>query len=212
MTIVLYFGSGSPFAWRVMLALEHKGLAYEARRLSFDRQETRSAEFLAINPRGRVPTLVHDGWPLRESLVILEYLEDAFPAPALLPTAPRARAHARLLARETDEFVGPLIARVMRQTLMRKGEPDPAELAAATAELARELQRLEDGLTGEWLVERLGLADFAVYSQLRMVRRVGERMPEHSLDHLLGPRLAAWMARIEALPYHARTIPPHWKQ
>jgi hypothetical protein len=94
LTLVLYFGCDPPFAWRVMLALEHKPLADEARRLRFDRQETRSANFLAINPQGRVPTLVPDGSPLCASLTIMAYLEDAYPAPPLRPAAPRLRATA----------------------------------------------------------------------------------------------------------------------
>ena len=74
MALTFYYGSGSPFAWRVWLALEHKQIAYELKVLSFDRGDTRTPEFLAINPRGRVPTIVHDGFKLWESLAILEYL------------------------------------------------------------------------------------------------------------------------------------------
>src|SRR4051812_11271296 len=109
MSVVFYYGSGSPFAWRVWLALEHKGLAYEAKRLSFDKHEPRTPEFLALNPRGKIPTIVHDGWPLRESSVILEYLEEAFPSPRLLPSEPRARAQARLIAHEADAILQPVL-------------------------------------------------------------------------------------------------------
>ena len=66
MALTFYFGSGSPFAWKVWLALEHKGIAYTPKRLSFDADETRKPEFLAINPRGRVPTIVDDGFALYE--------------------------------------------------------------------------------------------------------------------------------------------------
>ena len=51
----LYYGSGSPYAWRVQLALEHKALAYERKVLSFSAGDTRKPEFLALNPRHRVP-------------------------------------------------------------------------------------------------------------------------------------------------------------
>ena len=70
MALVFHYGSGSPFAWRVWLALEHKGVAYEARRARFDRDDTRSPAFLAVNPRGKVPAIEHDGFALRESAVI----------------------------------------------------------------------------------------------------------------------------------------------
>ena len=58
MAIVLYYGSGSPFAWRVQLALEHKALAYERKVLSFSAGDTRKPEFVALNPRHRVPVIV----------------------------------------------------------------------------------------------------------------------------------------------------------
>ena len=65
-----YYGSGSPYAWKVWLALEHKQLEYDLKLLSFDRGETRAPEFRALNPRGKVPTLVDDGLVLWESSAI----------------------------------------------------------------------------------------------------------------------------------------------
>jgi glutathione S-transferase len=213
MSLVLYFGSGSPFAWRVQLALEHKGIAYEARRLLFDRGDTRSAEYRAINPRGKVPTIVHDGQPLRESGVILEYLEEVWPEPPLLPREPLARARVRLLAREADDWLGTPLRRLFGQTLFRpKGDGDATEIAAARNELEAELARWEELLVGDWLAGALSLADFTLYPHLRLLRRVGERLPQHSADALIGPRLGAWMGRVEALPYYARTLPPHWRE
>ena len=80
MPLVLYYGSGSPYAWRVQLALEHKALPYELKVLSFSAGDTRKPEFLALNPRHRVPVLVHDDFVLYESNAIVEYLDEAFPA------------------------------------------------------------------------------------------------------------------------------------
>jgi hypothetical protein len=53
--LTFYYGSGSPYAWRVWLALEIKGFAYEMKTLSFDAGEHKQPGFLALNPRGRVP-------------------------------------------------------------------------------------------------------------------------------------------------------------
>ena len=55
MALTLYWGSGSPFSWRVLLAMEHKGLQYESQLLHFDKQEQQSPQMLKMNPRGRVP-------------------------------------------------------------------------------------------------------------------------------------------------------------
>src|SRR5262245_31313713 len=57
MAIDVYWGSGSPYSWRVLLALEHKGLAYESHVLHLGMQEHKAPHMLAINPRGRVPVL-----------------------------------------------------------------------------------------------------------------------------------------------------------
>jgi glutathione S-transferase len=212
MSLIFWYGSGSPFAWRVWLALEHKGVPYEARRLHFDKGETRAPAFLAVNPRGKVPAISHDGWHLHESGVILEYLDEAFPEPTLLPGNAHRRALARLIAREADEVLYPMLRRLVAQTLFKpKGDGDPAEIAAAREALAPELARLEDSLDGDWLAGALSLADFTLYPHLRMLRRIGERMPQHDAGALIGPRLAAWMGQVEALPYYERTTPPHWR-
>ena len=77
---LLYYGSGSPYAWRVQLALEHKALPYERKVLSFSAGDTRKPEFLALNPRHRVPVLVDGDFVLYESNAIVEYLDEAYPA------------------------------------------------------------------------------------------------------------------------------------
>ena len=60
MSLTFYYGSGSPYAWKVWLTLEHKAIPYEFRLLSFDRGDTKAPAFLDVNPRGRVPTFVDD--------------------------------------------------------------------------------------------------------------------------------------------------------
>ena len=57
MALELYWGSGSPYSWRVLLALEYKRLAYDSHLLQFSKQEHKSPQMLRMNPRGRVPVL-----------------------------------------------------------------------------------------------------------------------------------------------------------
>ena len=99
MAIILYYGSGSPYAWRVQLALEHKALPYERKVLSFSAGDTRKPEFLALNPRHRVPVIVDDDFVLYESNAIVEYLDEAYPATGapLFPGDARTRALVRRL-------------------------------------------------------------------------------------------------------------------
>ena len=57
MALEFYWGSGSPYSWRVLLALEYKGVPYESHVLQFSKQEHKSPQMLRMNPRGRVPVL-----------------------------------------------------------------------------------------------------------------------------------------------------------
>ncbi len=75
MALELYWGSGSPFAWRVMLMLELKGLAYQSTLLEFSKGDHKAARFLKLNPRGKVPVLKDDDFVLNESLAIMAYLD-----------------------------------------------------------------------------------------------------------------------------------------
>src|SRR5947207_6464503 len=83
MAIEIFWLSGSPFAWRVLLALEVKGLPYQSRLLERSKGEQRSPEFLAMNPRGQVPVLRDGAVTVRESIAILAYLDRQYPEPPL---------------------------------------------------------------------------------------------------------------------------------
>ena len=75
MDVLLYWGSGSMPSRRVQLALAVKGVPYEGKLLSFSAGETRTPEFKKLNVRGKVPTIVADGFVLSESLAILAWLD-----------------------------------------------------------------------------------------------------------------------------------------
>lgn len=92
-SLILYFAPGSS-SMAVHIALHEIGMPFEARPLSFARQETRTASFLAINPAGKVPTLLIDGRPLTEVAGCLFYLAKRYPEAALLPTDIETQAHA----------------------------------------------------------------------------------------------------------------------
>lgn len=213
MALVFHYGSGSPFGWKVWLALEHKQIPYEFRLLSFDRGDLRTPEFLAVNPRGQVPAIVDDGFALWESHAIVEYLEERYPPRPLLPAAPRQRATVRRLMLEADHHLFDAQSDLMAATLFRKADDpeDAAKIAAGQDKLLAELARWDELLTGDYLASALSLADFAVYPYVRQIRRIDERQPKNGLGRRMPQRLAAWMRRIEELPCYAKTIPPHWK-
>src|SRR5512147_1663020 len=94
--LILYDAPGSPCARRVRVALLEKGRRWTTRLVDLTRMEQKRPEYLALNPNGVVPTLVHGDRVLYESNVITEYVDDVFPGPRLYPTDPWARAQAKM--------------------------------------------------------------------------------------------------------------------
>lgn len=213
MSLTFYFGSGSPFAWKVWLALEHKGIPFEAKRLSFDNDDTKSPAFLAVNPRGRVPAIVDDGFALWESSAIIEYLEERYPERPLLPKSIQARATVRRIVNEADNYLSAASSELVEQAVYLTAAERVAEkTAVAKKGMMEELTRLEKCLTGDFLVGDIGLADYAAYPYVRMAQRAEDRSPGLGVARADMPKsISAWMSRIETLPYFERTIPPHWK-
>ncbi len=213
MTLTFYCGSGSPFAWKVWLTLEHKQIPYDFKLLSFDRGDLRTPEFRAINPRGQVPAIVDNGFALWESTAIVEYLEERYPQQPLLPRDAAGRATVRRLMFEADNHLYAAQSDLTNATLYRAADAaeDSAVIAGGQEKLLEELRRWDALLTGEYLAGPLSLADFTAYPYLRIVRRIDDRQPKNGLGNRMPARLQAWMQRIEALPCYAKTIPPHWK-
>lgn len=94
----LYTYYRSTAAFRVRIALNIKGLAYESVSRHLRKGEHRTAEFFELNPQGLIPALDDDGRIISQSLAIIEYLEEKYPEPALLPRDPADRASVRSLA------------------------------------------------------------------------------------------------------------------
>ena len=93
----LYQNWRSSAAYRVRLALNYKGLSYEQVAIDLRKGDQRRPEFLKINPQGLVPVLEDDGIVLTQSLPILNYLEERYPEPALLPKDLPGRATSRAI-------------------------------------------------------------------------------------------------------------------
>lgn len=213
MALTFYYGSGSPYAWKVWLSLEHKGVAYEAKRLTFDPDQTKTPEFLKINPRGRVPAIVDDGFALYESNAICEYLDERTPAKPLLPKDVKARALARRLTGEADAYLGVIVGELSDAALYVKPEErDAKRIAEAKAKVQEELARWSGALNGDHFAGDLGLADYAAFPWIRMLVRIEERAAGLGFKPQdLPANIAGWVKRIEALPTYEKTIPPHWK-
>jgi glutathione S-transferase len=170
---------------------------------------------MALNPRGRVPTLVDGDFAIWESTAIVEYLDDRWPERPLLPRDARERARVRRIAMEADFELDAAMNDMARATFRAPaGARDPALLERGRAAATALIARLEADVRGPFFAgAEPGMADFTVYPMLAMIRRIATRFDADRVPdgYPFGPRVAEWMQRIEALPYFERTYPPHWR-
>ncbi|GJM98109.1 hypothetical protein PR202_ga15086 [Eleusine coracana subsp. coracana] len=190
----------SPFGQRCRIALAEKGLSYES-----SEQElfgAKSELLLRANPvHKKVPVLLHDGRPVAESLVIVQYIDEAFPCtgPALLPADPYARARARFWAAYSDQ-----VFEVGKRVWQLKGE----ERKQAREEFVRVLKNL-DGELGEkpfFGGEAFGFVDLALVPFMPWLPSY-ERYGEFSVAEV-PPRLAAWTRRCGERESVAKSLYP----
>lgn len=146
--LCLYHAGPSVSAIKVRLVLHEKNLPWQSRLVHVHRGEQFTAEYRKLNPNAVVPTLVHDGRPIIESTVIIEYLEDTFPEPPLLPRDSYQRAMARLWMKKVDDYLhaacnASTFAIAFRPILLRKKtrEELEARFAAIPDPNMRERQR-----------------------------------------------------------------------
>jgi glutathione S-transferase len=103
--LALYHDWDSVHSFKVRMCLAEKQADYDSRRVELLRFEHLRPEYLALNPNGVVPTLIHDGHVLFESSVINEYLDEVLPDPPLAPRDPYRRAKMRILIRLQDDVL-----------------------------------------------------------------------------------------------------------
>jgi glutathione S-transferase len=215
MSLLLYYGSGSPFAWRAQLALEHKALPYELKVISFSAGDTRKPEFLALNPRHQVPVLVDGDFVLYESNAIVEYLDEAFPATGapLFPGDTRTRALIRRLVLEVDNYFAVAANPLLEEVFFKKPEERDLQIVAkARTAVVDEIAMFTKAMRGDFMAGPLSAADFALYPLVAFLPRAEMKLPDLDAAGMLTPALRAWKARMEALPFFERTVPPHWKK
>ncbi|MBL8548781.1 MAG: maleylacetoacetate isomerase [Hyphomonadaceae bacterium] len=196
MTLIDYWRSGT--SHRTRIALHLKGLAFEHRTIDLRVGAQASAEYTALNPQALVPTLITDGAVLTQSPAILEWLEEVYPVPPLLPADPAARAQVRAIAAAVACDIHPLgNLRVLKYLRAEMGQDE----AAATAFARRWIELGFEAITkllvaspgGPWAWgERPTLADCCLVPQLYAA------IDRHKLA--LSPRLAAIYAASETHP------------
>src|SRR5262245_43160204 len=102
--LLLYHSRASVASIKVRLVLSEKGLPWQGKILNLHRGDQFQPEYRKINPNAVVPTLVNDGLSIAESTIIIAYLDEAFPSPALMPAEPYQRAVARAWMKRVDDL------------------------------------------------------------------------------------------------------------
>jgi len=210
--IRFYYGSGSPFAWRVQLALEEKGIDYEPVLLSFQDGDLKKPDYLRLSPHGKVPAITDGELSLYESQAILEYLEERYPKPPLLPADAAARALVRVEELECVSYLAETFVRVARQAFFTPAEQrDEKALADARAEVAAQLAKLEarcKARGGPFVMgQTLTRADTTWLPFVEISARGGI-----ALDARAMPWLVAWRDRMRSRPSYEHSYPPHWRK
>jgi len=220
MAIELYWGSGSPYSWRVMLALEWKKTPYASNMINFSKGEHKAPSFLALNPRGKVPVLKDGDIVLYETLAIMNYLERKQPDPALFGRTATETANVYREVSECFYYFEQPAFEVIAPVFFGGVDEKAAAMKVAAETLHKELSRLEKILTTtNWLVgDKLSAADIWWYPEIMLLERAGAKDVAKPLNLDLGSiakrysAIGRWQKRIEAQPGYERTYPPHWKQ
>lgn len=218
---------------KVRLTLHEKDIPFTDTRLDFRKKEHLSPEYLKLNPNGVVPTLVHDGRPVIDSSVIMEYLDEQFPDHPLIPTDSYDRArmrgwlryieevpttairipsfnrvfvrHSRDLS-EADRVDNAAVRPLRKHFYQRMGRDgfDEAEYDASIDRLRQTLERMHTALAGnDWL-----LGNDLTLADYCVVPTI-DRMVDLGLGHLWADlrNVARWWSAIQARPAFRKTYP-----
>ncbi|KZT62928.1 glutathione S-transferase [Calocera cornea HHB12733] len=196
--LVFYAGWFCPFVQRVWLALEEKHIPYQYKE---ENPYKKDADFLEVSPKGLVPAIKWRGKPLHESLVILNFLEDAYAdTPPLLPKDPYARAQAALAIDHVSKAVVPAFYRLLQRQ-------DAEEQADARTELEGALRRFGEmaDVEGPFFAGGgVGMADLVCAP---WVARFPILEKHRGWDASgISPRFSRWMSAITARPAYVATL------
>ncbi|XP_027159846.1 glutathione transferase GST 23-like [Coffea eugenioides] len=193
----------SPYALRIVWALKLKGIEYET---IFEDLTNKSPSLLQYNPtHGKVPVLVHDGKPVCESLVILEYVDETWKHNPLLPQDPYEKSMARFWANFGDDK---LMKSISQLFIAHEKDQDVAAVAAL-----ENLKLVEEQLKGKKFFhgETIGYLDLAFGWIANLVSILEEIMSLKLVDGERFPHLSSWIQHFIDAPVIRDCWPPRDK-
>jgi|SoiMethySBSTD1v2_1073268.scaffolds.fasta_scaffold104441_3 glutathione S-transferase len=190
----LYDFPMSPRARKPRIVLAEKGLQYEKINVDITKDEQKKPEYLAINPYGKVPALQDNGINVYESTIIMEYLNDKYPTPQLLPIDPGQRARARVLMHYGDNPYDGALGTIVGQVFFKpKGQADQEVIAKAKQDLNACFERLERELGSQdyLLGSQFTLADICFITWAPLFGPLQIEIPNHC------SRVQTWFKRMQ---------------
>ena len=185
------YTASTPNGWKVSVTLEELGLEYQIHKIILQDQQQKEAGYLAINPNGRIPTLVDDGFAVFESGAIMIYLAEKMGR--LMPTDVKGRSEVIQWLMFQMSGIGPMMgqANVFFRSMEEK---IPAAISRYQNESRRLFEVLDRQLDhSEWLAKNFSIADIANWCWVRLYFWSGV-----SLDGL--DNLQRWLEAMEARP------------
>jgi len=202
--ITLYTAPLSGNGRKVHMLLEEAGVSYQLSKLDLMKGEQKNPEYLQLNPNGKVPTLVDDGFVLWESNAILLYLAEKFPAAKFLPTDghDRARMFQWLLFEQTT--FRPPVSFLFRHTRFTPpAQQDQKAIEQAWSEVRTNMGILQTALSGrDYIGGTFSVADIAVLPYVYLAKDLGA-------DLSAWPGVASYWQRLSARPSWQKIIA--WK-
>jgi len=187
----------SPYAQKVKIALVEKGVDFTVRTPVAMGSGNTPEAFRAANPRGEVPVLFVDGAPIFDSSIILEFIEDRYPTPALLPADPLARARARMIEEVMDTHYEAITWGLSEIAWFRRAEGVLAQTLKSAA--AQQTGRLH-----AWLEKQLGEALWLNGETFGWADLCAAPFVQGAVGHGVGPApdsaLGCWLDRVRARP------------
>lgn len=201
-SLVLYEHPLSPYAQKCKIALYEKGVPFELKMPAAIGTGRADDDFLKANPRAEVPALIEGDFAIFDSTIILEYLEDRFPNPPLLPRDAKLRAKARMIEEAMDTHYEPINWGLGELRWFKRAEGEQARVieARAAGQARNFFTWLERQLgDGEWFCgPTFGWADLSVIPYVNGSTNLGVGPAPSS-------RLGSWQARANARPSVAKT-------
>ncbi|XP_059482276.1 probable maleylacetoacetate isomerase 2 [Neocloeon triangulifer] len=211
---LLYSNWKSSSSWRVRIALNFKNIDHDLKTLKLAAVggEQQSSEFLEINPMGRVPALIVNGTALIESVAILEFLEEMFPEPSLLPKDQVSRAKVRSICQLIVSGIQPLQNK--SSVLSAIGNEHKQEWAVHWIKKGFEaIEKLLENTSGRYCVgDKISLADCCLVPQVFNAKEFGVSMQRFPKIMKLSGELERISAFQEAHPFNQHDCPDKLKK